>query len=87
MCKMHVYNSIDTFIFFFSLSLWLFILKKAMYKLSAVLKRLKPSTAVFWGPDGLPATTEGWYPLLYVFKPKERENASLQKRWSHGRDC
>lgn len=58
-----------------------------MYKLSAVLKRLKLSTAVFWGADGLPATTEGEYPLFSIFKPRERENVGLHKRWSHGRDC
>lgn len=51
-----------------------------MYKLSAVLKRLKHSTAAFWGADGLSATTEGRYSMFYIFKPNERENISLHKK-------
>lgn len=63
------------------MSLWVFLPcgKEVTCKLPAALKGLKYSAAAFWGADGLSTTTEGWYPMFYIFKPRERENVSLVK--------
>lgn len=50
-----------------------------MYKLSAILKRLKHLTAALWRIGGLSAITEGWHPIFFIFKPKARETQAYVK--------
>lgn len=69
------------------LFLWVFILKEVMYKLPAVLKWLEAFSCCRLGSRCLPAASEGWYPMFYIFKPRERQNVSSHEGWRHGRDC